>query len=180
MYTSPTRASVGRQLAIELYRHANTNALVLGIPRGGVPIAVHVAMALHAELDVLVALETAIAVYVEGMRPVIDLERVVELGLHAWDVDREIQEQTFSLDFHVELFRGHRPFPRVTNRTVILVDDGTTSQRLLAAATALLHARGAESLVLARPPRDAFRDLDPVRDVDVILQLNRVRSVAHA
>jgi predicted phosphoribosyltransferase len=187
---------------VALGHHAHTGAIVLGMARGGVVVAAHLSGRLDAALDVLVVRETAIGMYVEGSRPELDLERVIELERHAIEVTDEIQHEQTTIALELELFRGHRPFPPVAGRTTILVDDGSASTRMLDAALVNLRARGAQPLVLGLPVADpetctalrdrcnelvalaerdprglecSYRELERVGDLDLIVLLERGR-----
>jgi predicted phosphoribosyltransferase len=202
MHAHASRASAGRTLATALGHHAHTGAIVLGIPRGGVVVAAQLSGRLDAALDVLVVRETSIGMYVEGCRADIDLERVIELEKHAIEVTDEIQHEQAAIELELALFRGHRPFPPLAGRTTILVDDGSASTRMLAAALANLRARGAQPLVLGLPVADpetgialrdrcdelvvlarrdprglecSYRELERVGDLDLVVLLTRGR-----
>lgn len=196
-----SRASAGRHLAAELDHHANTGAFVLGLPRGGVPVAAQIAGPLVADIDVLIVRTTNVGLYVEGCRPLIELPRTIKFGMAAAEVSREIEHETREVVREIALFRGNRPFASVADRTTIVVDDGSASTRALAAALSSLRARGART-VLAVPVLDpasrkalsvyadeivaledadprglghVYRDNKPVADVDVIVEMNRAR-----
>ncbi len=204
MFTFESRASAGRHLAAALRHHAGAGAIVLGMPRGGIPVASQVAGPLMADIDVLIVHETAVGLYVEGCRPLIELPRTIKLGIPAADITREIAHETAQIQREIALFRGQRPFPHIVGRTAILVDDGTATPRMLGAALSSLRARGA-STVLAVPVLDpaaeralasyadelvvlaiadgrgieqAYRELEPLADSDVIVELNRARIAA--
>lgn len=173
---------------------------MLGLPRGGIPVASQVAGPLVAEIDVLIVHETSVGLYVEGCRPLIELPRTIKHGVAAADITREIAHETAQIQREVALFRGHRPFPHIAGRTAILVDDGSSSARMLAAGLSSLRGRGAKT-VLATPLLDpaaerslatyadeivaltaadsrgmaVYRELESLADVDVIVELNRAR-----
>lgn len=174
---------------------------MLGLPRGGIPVAAQIAGPLVADIDVLVVHETQVGLYVEGCRPLIELPRTIKYGAHAADITREIAHETAQIRREVALFRGQRPFPHIAERTAILVDDGSSSPRMLGAGLSSLRARGAKT-VLATPILDpeaqrslaahadeivalaaadgrglanVYRELESLADVDVIVELNRAR-----
>lgn len=204
MFPFASRASAGRHLAAALRHHAGSGAIVLGLARGGIPVASQVAGPLFADIDVLIVHETAVGLYVEGCRPLIELPRTIRLGVRAAEVTREIAHETAEIQREIALFRGQRPFPHIAGRTAILVDDGIASPRVLGAALSSLRARGAAT-VLALPVLDpaahdslaayadelvvlapadarglafAYRELEPLGDSDIIVELNRARIAA--
>ena len=154
------RAEAGRILAGRLSRYSSRRDLVvLGLPRGGVPVASAVAGALHLPLDVFVVSklgtpwepELAMGAVAEGDVQVIDLSLVKTLGVS----DAEIQEATakgrIELEARERLYRGTRPALDLKEKSVILVDDGiATGCSILAAITAVRH-KSAGRVVVAVP-----------------------------
>ncbi|WP_344570184.1 phosphoribosyltransferase [Streptomyces axinellae] len=161
------RRHAGQELAARLTEWAAAtevvDPLVLALPRGGVPVAVPVAQALRAPLDVLVVRkigvpgrpESGIGAVAGDDPPLFDQQSLTVLGLSedrlADDVDRERAE----LRRREQLYRSGRPAPAVRGRTVILVDDGLATG--VTARAALRHLRRQEParLVLAVPVSDA-------------------------
>lgn len=139
------RAAAGRELASLLQRYGErSDVLVLGLPRGGVPVAFEVARALHAPLDVMIVRklgapgqpELAIGAIASGGVTVINED------LLAWFKDPEVIERAESMQ-RIELerreiaYRGSRPPLSAKDHVVILVDDGAaTSASMLAAVRA--------------------------------------------
>ncbi|MGV9802441.1 phosphoribosyltransferase [Mycobacterium sp. NPDC003449] len=152
------RHEAGRVLAQRLasYR-GDPDVLVLGLARGGVPIAWEVASALAAPLDVFPVRklgvpqwqELAMGALAPGGGVVVNESLVHRLGLTEQDVDEAIRRETIELDRRERVYRGERPAPDVTGRTVILVDDGiATGATMLAAVRAV---RAARRVVVAVP-----------------------------
>ena len=143
------RADAGAQLAKSLVGRTGPDALVLGIPRGGVVVAAELARALGAELDVIVArklgapmsAELAIgAVTADGGRFLND-EIVRELHVPGEYIVEITELERAEAERRQVRFRGSRPPPRVNGRTVILVDDGlATGATMRAAVRSLRHA----------------------------------------
>ena len=154
------RVEAGRELAKQLGGYADRDdVLVLGLPRGGVPVAFEVAQALHAPLDVFLVRklgvpghdEYAMGAIASGGVRVINRELVESLDLPAEWIEAIEAKELRELERRERAYRGDRPPPDVTGRTVLLVDDGlATGSTMLAAATALRQDAPAR-LVVAVP-----------------------------
>jgi predicted phosphoribosyltransferase len=152
------RRDAGRQLAARLAGWRESRPIVLGLARGGVPVAAEVARALDAPLDVLVVRklgaprqpEFAVGALARG---VVHLEpaSLTLLGLTARDLEPTIREETAELARRERLYRGDRPSLDVRARTVIVVDDGLATGQTARAALTFLRRLGARRLVLAVP-----------------------------
>lgn len=146
-----SRAAAGRILASALHVDPDRSLHVFAVSRDGIAVAVHVAAAFGANVDVVCTRHSAVAVALEGCRSVVDLERVIQLGLHAADVSAELVELEAQTARTVAVFRGHRPFPTVYNHHVVVVDDGLTPPRVLVAAANRMRALGAGHVTVAVP-----------------------------
>ena len=167
------RADAGRRLAGELQHYANRDdVVVLGLPRGGVPIGYEVATALHVPLDVFVVRkiglpwqeELAMGAVASGGVRVLDRNLIRVAHVSDDDVERIAQAEERELERRERLYRDDRPFPNLRGKTVILVDDGlATGASMRAAVEALRHEEPAHIVVavpVAAPETcDAFRDL---------------------
>lgn len=170
------RAEAGRRLAEELEADWTDSAppLVLGVPRGGMPVAAEVAARLGAELDVLMAHklgapsnpEFAIGAVAEDGTVVLDESVVSGLRISQDYVAGEILRQRDALAAKSAVYRsGRDPIP-VAGRDVVVVDDGIATGATLEAAVGLLRAAGARSITIAAPvaPPDSVRRLQRVAD----------------
>jgi putative phosphoribosyl transferase len=96
---------------------------VLALSRDGIAVAANVAAAFGAPIDILCIKCSTIATAIEGCRARVDIERVLELGLHASEVTEHLRQLDTDIERMLALFRGHRPFPTLHERHVVLVDD---------------------------------------------------------
>jgi putative phosphoribosyl transferase len=153
------REDAGAQLARRLAAYRGADVLVLGVPRGGVPVAAAVARDLGGELDVVVArklgspvsAELAIgAVTADGNRFLNDA-MVRDLGVSSAYIERVTQQELAEAARREERFRGGAEPARVAGRTVILVDDGLATGATMIAAARSVRARKPARLVVAVP-----------------------------
>ncbi|HEU4975664.1 MAG TPA: YbaK/EbsC family protein [Baekduia sp.] len=153
------RRQAGRVLAGKLGPFRGEDPVVVGMARGGVPVAAEVARELDAPLDVVLVRkvgapsqpEFAIGALAEGGVRVIADDVVSELGIGHDELEALIARQHAELDSRLERYRSGRPPLPVEGRTVLLVDDGLATGRSARAAALSLRARGAARIVLAVP-----------------------------
>jgi len=155
------RSDAGKQLATALMKYKNKNAIVLALPRGGVPVGYEVAKALRAPLDVLLVRkigaphhpELGIGAVVDGANPQIvlneDVVRVVRPS-EAY-IAAEAARERDELERRRKTYRGSKPAPDLTGRTVIVVDDGIATGGTARAVLKALSQSGAARIVLAMP-----------------------------
>src|SRR2546427_8487177 len=159
------RRDAGRALAARLERYRGWDALVLGLPRGGVVVAAEVARQLDAELDVVVARklgapispEVAIGAVTASGERVLNEDLIRELDVsEAYLSGVTALEQREARRREVWL-RGNRPPPRIAGRTVIVVDDGLATGATMRAALRSVRNPAPTRLVVAVPrgPREA-------------------------
>lgn len=156
--TFANRTDAGRRLAGRLAGLRGTPVVVLGLPRGGVPVAAPVAMALHAPLDVLPVRklgvpwqpELAMGAIAEGGIRVLEPDVVAHAGLTDEAIDAAAEREAPALAREVGYRRG-RPAEPLDGRTVVIVDDGLATGATARAACLSARARGAARVVLAVP-----------------------------
>jgi putative phosphoribosyl transferase len=164
------RVEAGRLLAAELSEYANReDVIVLGLPRGGVPVAYEVARKLKAPFDVFVVRKLGVPGYRElamgaiatgGVR-VLNHHIVQELGISQKTIDAVAAEEEQELQRRELAYRGHGASPEIRGKTVILVDDGIATGSTMRAAVEALHAQHAARLVVAVPTvaPSSFREI---------------------
>lgn len=153
------RTDAGRQLAAALAEYALPDPLVLGLPRGGVPVAVEVATALDADVDVLVVRklgapgnpEFAMGAIGEDGAIVLDHSLRRELRVTADQVDAIAARERAEIERRVRAYRGGSHRLGVAGRNVILVDDGLATGSTAAAAVRVARHMGAAHVTLAVP-----------------------------
>jgi predicted phosphoribosyltransferase len=153
------RTSAGRELAAKLEHLRGRNAIVLGLPRGGLPVAYEVARALGAPLDILNVRKLGVpwheelamgAIGTGGVR-VLNSDIMLGMGITQDALDEATTAQQAELERRERLYRGGRPAPVLAGRTVILVDDGIATGATVRAAIEVVRAQKPESIVLAVP-----------------------------
>jgi predicted phosphoribosyltransferase len=154
------RTDAGRQLATRLTPYASrAGVVVLGLPRGGVPVAAEVAAHLGAPLDVFVVRklgvpgheELAMGAIASGGARVLNDNVVAGLGIPASMVEMVTRQEQAELERRERLYRGDRGPVSVRERIVILVDDGLATGASMRAAVTALRAREPAYLVVAVP-----------------------------
>ncbi|HVP67664.1 MAG TPA: phosphoribosyltransferase family protein [Anaeromyxobacteraceae bacterium] len=157
--TFEDRQDAGRRLAPLLERYRGARPVVLGLPRGGVPVAAEVAAALGAPLDVLVSHkvgapgmpEYAVGAAAEGGVVVVSADAAREVGLPGEEVLAFAEREQGEIERRARLFRGGRPPPDLSGRTAILVDDGVATGCTARAAVRAARKLGAARVVVAAP-----------------------------
>ena len=153
------RVDAGRQLAERCDHLRGGGAVVVGLPRGGVPVASEVAQRLGAPLDVIVVRKLGVpfqpelgmgAVGEEGVR-ILNPEVIQAARLDGADVASVELRERAELERRAERFRGGRPRVALAGRTVLVVDDGIATGSTARAACQVARAHGATRVVLAVP-----------------------------
>ena len=175
------RFEAGRTLAARLDKYAGRDdVIVFGLPRGGVPVAFEVAHGIGAPLDVFIVRkigvpwheELAMGAIASGGVRLIDENLVRQLGLTVDDVEQVVEQEQRELERRERQYRGDRPFPDVTGRTGILVDDGLATGASMRVAVAALRQEHPARIVVAVPiaPPDTCATLREEAD-DVVCAL---------
>jgi predicted phosphoribosyltransferase len=172
------RAEAGRFLAERLKSYRDREGvLILGLPRGGVPVAYEVARELGAPLDVFVVRklgvpgheELAMGAIASGGVRVLNVTVVRELGISEEQIERVAAAEQVELERQESLYRADRGPIDVKGRTVILVDDGLATGSTMRAAVSAVREQGAESVIVAVPVAAEQTCNDLRGDVDEIV-----------
>ncbi|MFB7358623.1 alpha/beta family hydrolase [Streptomyces gardneri] len=153
------RTDAGRQLAARLDHLKGQDVVVLGLPRGGVPVAAEVADALDAPLDICLVRklgvpqqpELAMGALGEGGVRVLNDHVLRETGVGERDLAAVEEREHVELEQRTQRYRGSRPPVPLDGRTVVVVDDGLATGATALAACRVVRAKGAARIVLAVP-----------------------------
>ncbi|HET9016265.1 MAG TPA: phosphoribosyltransferase [Thermomicrobiaceae bacterium] len=172
------RRDAGRVLASQLHAyHSRANCLVLGLPRGGVPVAYEVALSLALPLDVFLVRklgvpgheELAMGAIAEGGIRFLNRSLIAELHIPEVAVEEVTRREFLELERRAREYRDGRPSPRVLGHTVILVDDGLATGATTLAAVAALRQMTPEKIVVAVPVGSSEACAEVERQVDQIV-----------
>ncbi len=153
------RFDAGRQLAERLHEFAGTSPVVLGIPNGGMAVALAVALPLQADLDLVISRKIPLPLSPEGGfgsitddgTMILNEDLVKQTGLTQQQIDYQVGQVRKDIRARSLLYRKDKRPTSVTGRTVILVDDGLASGYTMRAAIASVKKRKPEKVVVAVP-----------------------------
>lgn len=174
------RQQAGQALAIRLRHYANaSNTIVLGMPRGGVPVAFEVAAALGLPLDVFVVRklgvpgheEFAFGAIASGGIRIVDPHVVRWARLKGLEIERVTQAEREELERRERVYRRGQPPLNVAGQTVILVDDGIATGSSVRAAIRALRQTSSACVILAIPVAPASTCDELEREVDELVCL---------
>ncbi len=155
------RVDAGRRLARALERYAGEEAVILALPRGGVPVAAEVATALHAPLDLFLVRkigcpwqpELAMGAVVDGVAPlVVRNEDVIRAaGIGEAEFQQACRDELAEIERRRKRYLGGREPVGIEGRTVIVIDDGLATGATMRAALRALRKAEPKRIVLAVP-----------------------------
>lgn len=176
------RVQAGRLLAKKLMQHANRDdVMVLGLPRGGIPVAYQISKALHAPLDAFLVRklgtpgqeELAMGAIAMGGIRIFNPEVVDSLHISKKEIEAVSAQEEAELERRNKTYREGKPVPNVKNRIVILVDDGLATGATMRAAIDALKQQQPKKIIVAVPvaPRDTYEKFKKLVDEIICLQL---------
>jgi putative phosphoribosyl transferase len=154
------RREAGQELARKLSKYAGrSDVILLALPRGGVPIAYEVALALKAPLDVFLVRklglpgreELAIGAIASGGIQILNEDIIDAVGLDRRMINLVVQQELKELQRREEQYRDDRPAPDLRDRTVILIDDGLATGASMLAAVRGVRAQNPTRIIVAVP-----------------------------
>ncbi len=173
------REDAGKRLANALKKYKDQGVLVLSIPRGGVEVGFQVAKHLLADFSILIARklpfpdnpEAGFGALAEDGSFIILKEATIWVAEE--EIKHIIQEQSEEIKRRVNVLRNGKPLPKISGRTVILVDDGLAMGSTMRAAVALCRKKKAQKIVVAVPVsgKRVAREIEKIVDETVILEM---------
>jgi putative phosphoribosyl transferase len=153
------RTDAGKQLAAKLLRYTGPDTRVLALPRGGVPVAYEIALALHAPLDLFVVRklgapgreELAMGAIASGGIRVLNEDTIAVLGIDSETIEEIAQCELIELQRREAAYRDDLPAQDLAQNTVILVDDGLATGASMQAAIVALRSRSPRAIIGAVP-----------------------------
>lgn len=153
------RKHAGMLLAKKLEKYKNTNAIVLALPRGGVPVAAEIATALESSLDVLLVRkigapfysELAVGAICEEEEPIWNQSILYQLGLTTDDLRHTVSAEREKIKNQMKIFRKSQKLSSISNKTVIIVDDGLATGATMSAAVKFLKKKCVKKIIIAVP-----------------------------
>jgi len=169
------RTEAGRRLAEELQHYAHRrDVLVLALPRGGVPVAFEIARALNAPMDIFVVRklgtpgqrELAMGAIASGGVRVLNSDVIRLLRIQEEEIEAVAAQEQQEITRRELAYRGNRPAPELTGKSIILVDDGLATGASMHAAVKALRAQRPVRIVVAVPvaPPSTLREFDGEAD----------------
>jgi len=176
------RLDAGRQLAQRLARYAGQPGLiVLGLPRGGVPVAAAVAAQLDVQVDVFLVRklgvpgheELAMGAIAEGGATVLNHDVIRSLAIGDAAIEQVKAREAIELSRRERLYRGARRAPIVRDRTVVLIDDGVATGSTMEAAVLALRCLSPARIVVAVPvaARESLERIGQLTDEIVCVEI---------
>jgi predicted phosphoribosyltransferase len=182
------RRDAGIQLAEMLRQKLKPDALVLAIPSGGVPVGFEIAEALTLDLDLILVRKVQIPWNTEAGFAAVNMDSDLFVNKHLLSllhlsedqIDNQVRKTMATIAERDRKFRQSRPFPDISDRSVVLVDDGLASGYTMRAAIAYVKKRKPGSISVAVPTGSADTVKALLREVNVFCCLNIRESYPYA
>lgn len=175
-----TRQDAGRALAKRLQKfHDSPDAVVLALPKGGVPVGVEIARRLALPIDVLLIArittpgcgDTPLGAITSGGVRMLNCAMIDRLHLGEEEIRAAVLKESIEITRRERLYRSDRPSIDVADRTVILVDDGSSPCSTVRCAIRLLHRQHADHVVVAMPATCHHAACDLRMEADEVVTL---------
>jgi putative phosphoribosyl transferase len=174
------RTDAGQRLAQRLIGYANReDVIVLGLPRGGVPVAFEIARQLRVALDILLVRkvgapgqpELAMGAIASGGITILDHQLIRQLNISEQEVALTVAREQEELQRREQLYKDVRRVREIRDRYVIVVDDGIATGASMLAAIEVLHSQKPRKIIVATPvaPPHAEREMKTVVDEFICL-----------
>lgn len=174
------RTEAGQGLARELQNFADSpDAIVLALPRGGVPVAFQVAKQLNLPMDILTVRKLGVPGYEElalgaiatGSVVVLNKKVIGQLNIPESHIEMIAEREEKELERRERLYRGEKPVPNLDGRIVILIDDGVATGSTMKAAVAAVKQQRAKFVIVAAPvaPPSVVREIRREADEVIVL-----------
>lgn len=153
------RHDAGVQLAEKLLKYKNENPFIVALPRGGVVLGYEIAKVLNAPLDIIVARkigappqpELGVGAIAPNNVRLLNLGLIQTLNISEHTLEQIIEEETAEMNRRIKLYRGKLPQPDLSDKTVIIVDDGIATGISDKAAILAVKKKNPKKIVLAVP-----------------------------
>lgn len=173
------RYDAGRKLANELLKYKDENPIILALPRGGVVLGYEIAKILEAPLDVFVARKIGAPYYPElgigAIAPngveILDKKLINSLQISPITIKEIIERETIEMNRRIELYRGNAKPHDLTNKTIILVDDGLATGVTASASIFSIKRMNPKKIILAVPVSPPSTAEEFRKKVDVFICL---------
>ncbi len=171
------RYDAGRKLSAELTGFRENNPILLGLPRGGVPVAYEAAKNLGADLDIFLVRkigvpgreELAMGAIASGGVRVLNDNVINILNISEDSIEEASQKEKEELQRREKIYRDNRPFPSLENKTAILIDDGLATGASMRAAIKALKRHSPKKVIVAVPTASKDTCNEIKADVDEII-----------
>lgn len=180
IYVFADRTDAGRQLAVNLTDYRGAKVHLFAIPAGGVPVGAEIAQSLNLALDLIIVRKIQLPWTTEAGFGALDPDGqaifnenlLARVSLSPQEIDRQVAKTLATLQQRESRLRGGRPYPDLTGKAAIVVDDGLASGYTMRAAVRFLQGRGAGEVIVAVPTGSARTVQELLPLVDALVCLN--------